>query len=405
MTNNEEQKEKNVLPRAEERAAELCPYCHSKEFVKRGMRKKKFESVQLYLCRACGKTFTAQFVKGKRFPLHIILEALNYYHIGYSFEDSCKIIKQKFGYEITPPTLSGWTDEFSEFCSYARMRPYATKIYTPKDTIEVVSMAHRQVYRFCYHRAKTKFALEEEYRNHRLFPLKEYLDAVTTETPHQYFQDGIRASEIKERFHTEQLYIRAKQNRATRTAEFVLQAVKDNVSRHDALQRFMIANDSVTVATEVPIYITEDDIAHMQNLLGFDVPLPTFPTQNKQNTSHAKKKPRLLITGHIDFVQIRNGRVHIMDYKPHADREKPIEQLVWYALALSRLTGLRMYEFMCAWFDEHHYYEFFPLHAVYKRKSIKRKQWNKKLNVGTTLSPDEMRPRRKSRTEARSLTQ
>ncbi len=385
------QPQSSELPRAQEPLAQECPYCHSKDFVKRGTRQKKFERAQLYLCRACEKTFTAQSIKGKRYPLHIILEALNYYHLGYSYEQTASILKQKFGHAITAPTISEWTTEFAEKCSYGRMRSYAVKQYTPQQTIETVTMAHRQLYRFCYHHAKMNFILEE-YKNHRLFPLKEYLDAVSAETPHQYFQDGLRASEIKTRFSTNQLYIHAKQNYATRTAEFVLQAVKENSARHDTLQRFMIANDSVTVATEVPIYITQDDITHMQNILGFDIPLPEM--WKNQDKKQGRKNGKLLITGHIDALQIRNGHVHILDFKPHADHEKPIEQLVWYALALSRLTGLRLYEFMCAWFDDKNYYEFFPLHAVYKKKS--KRKWNEKLAVGTTLRPDEMRPRHKT---------
>jgi hypothetical protein len=43
-------------------------------------------------------------------------------------------------------------------------------------------------------------------------------------------------------------------------------------------------------------------------------------------------------------------------------------QLMVYALALSRRTGLRLYDFVCAWFDEHHYFEFYPLHVVHKRR-------------------------------------
>ena len=100
----------------------------------------------------------------------------------------------------------------------------------------------------------------------------------------------------------------------------------------------MLCNDSVTVATEVPVYITKDDIEHLQTQLGFEIyydgPLPK------------------LITGHIDILQIRNGQIHILDYKPRAEKERPIEQLTLYAMALSRLTGLRLYEFKCAWFDE-----------------------------------------------------
>lgn len=55
-----------------------------------------------------------------------------------------------------------------------------------------------------------------------------------------------------------------------------------------------------------------------------------------------------LITGHIDVLQIRNGKIHILDYKPGANKEKPIEQLMVYALALSRRTHLPLYDFVCA---------------------------------------------------------
>ena len=59
-------------------------------------------------------------------------------------------------------------------------------------------------------------------------------------------------------------------------------------------------------------------------------------------------------------------------------RKKPISQLTCYALALSRLTGIRIYHFKCAWFDDKDYYEFFPLHVVYKlnkkRKRLPRDQ-------------------------------
>ncbi len=84
-----------------------------------------------------------------------------------------------------------------------------------------------------------------------------------------------------------------------------------------------------------------------------------------------------LITGHIDFLQIRNGSVHILDYKSNAAKERPIEQLTLYALALSRLTGLRLFYFKCAWFDEKDYFEFFPLHVVYKPGRGRKKIYTK----------------------------
>ncbi len=346
------------------RVAEVCPYCLKKNFVKRGTRRNRHQIVQLYLCRntECGRTFTAQDVKGKHFPLNVVIEGMSYYNLGCTFEESCAILKKKFGVAPEPATLSEWIEEYKELCRYERLRPYATKMYAPKDMVEVVTMAHRQLYRFRYHRAKVRLMLEE-FKNRNLFPLKDYLDAVSSETPHQYFQDGERMSEIRSKFDKAGMIVRGKFNYANRLAGFVLQSVAENKQRHEELQRFMLANDSCTVATEVPVYIRREDIEHFENVLKFKVCEDGLLELKGQKSP--VKMPRLL-TGHIDLVQIRNGSVHILDYKPNASKEKPIEQLTWYALALSRLTGLRLYNFVCGWFDEKEYFQFYPLHVVKK---------------------------------------
>ncbi len=359
----------------------VCPYCNSSDFVKRGIRQKKHEAVQLYLCRntECGRTFTAERVKGKRFPLSVILEGISYYNLGLTLEQTCHILEEKFK-DILPPTpatLASWVEEYKPICRFERMRPYAIKLFPPQKMIEVVSMAHRQLYRFRYHRAKTLLSMEE-FRNRRFGRLKEYLDNVSSETPHQYFADGERMSEIRSKFDKTDMIVKSKSNFANKTAEFVLRSVTDNKDRHEALQRFMIANDSVTVATEVPVYIRREDVEHMENELKFKITRPSAdfdgsiePAILLKGDKQLRQFPKLL-TGHIDFVQIRNGMVHILDYKPNASKEKPIEQLTWYALALSRLTGLRLFEFKCAWFDDKDFYEFYPLHIVKKLQPKKR---------------------------------
>ena len=115
-------------------------------------------------------------------------------------------------------------------CRFERLRPYATKMYKPKDMVEVVSMAHRQLYRFRYHRAKTRLMLEE-FGNRNLKRLKEYLDAVSSETPHQYFQEGGRMSDVRSKFDTADMIVKSKTNYANRLAAFVLQATPDNKAR------------------------------------------------------------------------------------------------------------------------------------------------------------------------------
>jgi len=372
-----------------EKTAESCPYCNSRAFVKRGLRKKKLETVQLYLCGDCKRTFTAQFIKGKHFPMNLIIEGLNYYNLGFGLEETCRLLEQKFGAKPEASTLSNWVAQYSELCRYSRLRPFATKMYKPHDVVEVMSMAHRQIYRFRYHRAKMQLVLQE-FKNHRFGPLKEYLDAVSSETPHQYFQDGLRISEIKTKFDKAQMIVRSKTNYANALAKFVLQAVKENKFRHEALQRFFIANDSVTVASEVPVYIKKDDIEHLQNTLGFVIPEYLETKRQRPSAEVVLKKlsqPPKLMTGHIDLIQVRNGLIHILDFKPNAAKEKPIEQLTWYALALSRLTGLRLYEFKCGWFDEKDYFEFYPLHVVYKMKD--RKKRKVRFKTGTVVEVPE----------------
>lgn len=353
-----------------------CPYCSSKDTVKSGLRKKKYEPQQRFLCNACGRLFVAPKAKGKSFPLKIILEAISYYNTGFTLAESCRFLKEKSGLDVKEPSLSNWLKEYEELCSYSRMREYGLKLYSPHQVIQTVNLYHRQVYDFCYHRAKTALILQD-FKHSKFENVREFLEAVQTECPHQFFQEGERASEENVKFDMSGLMIREKQNFATRIANLALQAVNDNKLRHKALQRFMLCNDSVTVATEVPVYMDEMDIEHMQEALGFKIPL----------------KLDKVMTGHIDILQIRNGNVHILDYKPlkSAKRDKPVSQLTLYALALSRLTGLRLYDFKCAWFDENAYFEFFPLHVVYKLRDRAKKDDPAQMKIDELIAPEEER--------------
>jgi len=117
--------------------------------------------------------------------------------------------------------------------------------------------------------------------------------------------------------------------------------------RVETLQRFMLANDSVTVAVEIPIWLREQDIAAIESRWGIAL-TPKLSGQERA------------VTGHIDFLQIRNGAIHILDYKPDATTNKPFAQLTIYALALSQLTGIPLFDFKCTWFNEEQYCEVFP---------------------------------------------
>ncbi|MFC1596206.1 PD-(D/E)XK nuclease family protein [Candidatus Margulisiibacteriota bacterium] len=354
--------ESNNVPMMESKPVLTCPYCHSKEIIKRGVRQKKHESVQLYYCTKCNKKYTPLITKHKTYPLKVIIDAITMYNRFASMEEAAEEVSKKHGITISRQNITKWLEDFKEYLTFLRMREYIDKNYDKKDVFVESQLFHGQVYPFKYHRAKTTAILNSSYAHYKYEPLKDFLELVKAECPHQVFKEStLRASEYKNVFNLDGVQITPRDNYAVKNARFVLQAVANNKLRHEVLQEFMLVNDSVTVATEVPILLDKDDLLHYQVNLGFDVPL--YPGEDER------------ITGHIDLIQVRNGSIYIMDYKPSAKKEKPIEQLTIYALALSRLTGLRLFHFVCAWFDDENYYEFFPLHVVHKNN---RKPSNKK---------------------------
>ena len=182
----------------------------------------------------------------------------------------------------------------------------------------------------------------------RFAALKEFLESVKDRCPHALFRASDRASKTEGNFiDLNRRTAVPKENTATRMAGLIIPTTANNHLRHSRLQRFMLPNDSVTVAVEVPIWLRENDIVAIESRWGIAL-VPKLPGQER------------IITGHMDFVQIRNGAIHVLDYKPDTTTNKPFAQLTLYALALSHLTGIPLFDFKCAWFNEDQYCEFLP---------------------------------------------
>lgn len=331
-----------------------CLYCSGPRIVRKGKRRKKLQTVQLWYCKDCDKVFTPHAIRGRTYPIQVILDGLNYYAMGHSLEDSATLLQEHYGVTMTPTTLSSWIKEYRPLCPYARLRQAGKERYSPYRIIQSTRLHHQQVYHYRIHRVKLDSLLTTPSENpsgETVPPLADYLVSMVKGCPHRLFQQEERGSSLKSGFDLDGVAIRERRNMATRIAQFAAQGAMRNRERHDTVQKFMLANDSVTVATEVPVYLLPEDIRHLKSRLGFLIPFADDA----------------IITGHIDVLQIRNGSVHILDYKPNAIRERPIGQLTFYAIALSRRTGLRLYDFTCAWFDQDHYFEFYPLHVVWKK--------------------------------------
>jgi hypothetical protein len=339
---------------------DACPYCGGRNLTRRGTRKKTLEIVQLWRCASCKRVFTPgpPALHNKTYPLRTILAALTDYDLGYTLDETTSRLRKNTGRHVSPSTIASWLREYRHHCTYRRLRIDGLKRYPPEQTIRSIKLYHRQIYGFAYHRPKVDFVrsgtLDDKHTGDTHFaPLADFLESVPTVCPHDLFRRDddpkARASQAHPTFaDVSRIIVNSKRNAATETAGLIIPAVGNNKLRHETLQRFMLTNDSVTVAIEVPIWLNDDDIAALEQEHGIDL-APALDGEDRA------------ITGHIDFLQVRNGAIHILDYKPDARTNKPIAQLAIYALALTRRApGLKLFDIKCAWFNEEEYCEFFP---------------------------------------------
>jgi hypothetical protein len=255
-----------------------CPHCNSKRLIKKGTRKKKLEDVPLYRGRSCGRTFAPgpRAMRNKTYPLPEILEAFTLYDRGNTLEATAEKISSRYGHRVAPSTISRWLAEHPVLTTYRRLRDRGRRLFTPTQVIRTHKLYHRQVYEFAYHRAKLAFlkdgTLDDKRATgatstSRFSSLADFLESIPLTCPHGLFQteNGSRGSRLAPDFLAlDKLIVVRKQNAATDMAALILPAVGSNYERHPKLQRFMLANDSATIAVEVPVWLAHDDIAAIE---------------------------------------------------------------------------------------------------------------------------------------------
>ena len=316
-----------------------CPNCGSNYTIKKGRARRKRRSFQRYKCNSCGGFFLEKRMPQKSFDPAVIMHAITEYNKGATLLEASKKTNKKFHVKTYPQLISSWLKEFKPITTYQKIRrELGAREETP---IAGKEFQHKQAYNFQYHKTKA-----EKFINNYFTALHTYLQQLPQECPNELFlQDNVRGSQLKiQAFPT----IKTVASHACKICGLALTAVKDNKKRHEAIQRFMLCNDSCTIATEVPVWLHPSEFNRLQLFKEINSP----------------------ITGHIDAVQARYGLIHILDYKPNAEKEKPIAQLFSYALALSTRTNIWLRNFKCAWFNENTYKEFSPAEIILKNEGI-----------------------------------
>lgn len=247
-------------------------------------------------------------------------------------------------------------DEFSDLCTGRRFRFHIKRLFAPSDIVRSTKL-YRDGYADTYSINRAKFALlaepsanpGEAPQNTRFFPLLEYLTSNRDACADRLFRGSPLGPVPKSSHETgiAQLNIVEKEHPVTRTVSVTVSVYSDDRERRKAIHRLLLLCDSSTVATEVPILLERADFN----------PLAEAGVAVEPELSGASAL-------FMDAIQIRGGLIHLMLYAPPPVEREPIEELTLAAVALSRATGLPLYDFKCAWFNESHYREFFPRYLV-----------------------------------------
>jgi transposase-like protein len=247
------------------RQPEACPHCGSHVLTRRGTRKKKLEIVQLWRCSSCKRVFTPgpAALRNNTYPLRMILDALTTYDLGYSLTHTAERLKKKTNRSVSSSTITAWLQQYKQHCTYRRLRADGLARFPAEQTIRSIKLYHRQIYGYAYHRPKLEFlrhgTLDDKRRGDPRFArLADFLESIPTTCPHDLFRRDddpkARASQAHPPFaDASHIIVSRKENAATHTAALIIPAVGNNKLRHETLQNLMLANDSVTVAVEIPI--------------------------------------------------------------------------------------------------------------------------------------------------------
>jgi len=303
----------------------ICPHCNGKTVIKYG----RYKNAQLYYCKECHKRFVEKGLKYKTYSPQVILAAVTEYNLGNTLEAAARSVNRRFKVKTSKSSVHAWVHQFADICTYAKLRAAVVKRYTGKPTYAFSFYHSGLTYTFQYHLPKLEVLCT------RYPALIQYLKTMHSAYPPHFFKDDERCSQL---MIDVAITRHERYNQACKLAELAVQTCARAGERHAAVEQFMLINDSSTVACEIPVWFWDKQLDRG-------------------------------ICGHIDMVQIRQGKVFVLDYKPAASQEKEekvASQLYLYASGLSLRTKIPLRLFRCAWFDDTVYYEFEPAQSMVK---------------------------------------
>jgi putative transposase len=174
-----------------------CPYCQSKEIIKRGVRHNSYGDIQRFSCNVCGKWFVINlgFEKMKASP-QVITSAMQLYFSGTSLRNTAKFLRLQ-GVKVSHVSVYKWITKYIEL-----MEKYLEKI-TPNvsDTWRADELWMKfkgdMKYVFAIMDDETRFWIAQEVaeskHKHDARKLFQMAKKVTGKKPMTMITDGLRS--------------------------------------------------------------------------------------------------------------------------------------------------------------------------------------------------------------------
>ena len=157
-----------------------CPECSSKHIIKRGKRKGNFGIVQIYRCKECGRTFADKMFRHKTYPARVVYNAINYYNLGNTLDETSKLLNKKFKITTGKTTIYSWIKTYQNLCPISASRNnfsgYDEVLFTKKFEHENLD------YEFMYHKYKLDFLVRKQFPG-----LAKYINRFLNGFPYVFF--------------------------------------------------------------------------------------------------------------------------------------------------------------------------------------------------------------------------
>ena len=141
-----------------------CKFCGSTDVMKYGIR----NGVQNYICRKCGRKFTAKDAPiGMRTPTEQIGASLNMYYDGLSLSDIARHLDETYNNPVNPSTVYRWIIRYTNqaISLLEPLKPIVSDTWVVDET--VIKVAGKNLWFFDLIDEGTKFLLASHLTRHR----------------------------------------------------------------------------------------------------------------------------------------------------------------------------------------------------------------------------------------------